>query len=266
MEVSYVLLHKEFVEVRLLRLRKYRVYTGIRVALAVASLAFVSACSPAPSISSINDPYEANNRRVHEFNRRLDQSLLKPASEAYGDLLSEPISTGVDNFAANLSLPGIVLNNLLQGNVPDALSNSARFVINSTVGVAGLFDPASDNKLYEQSSDFGETLHVWGFREGNYVELPVLGPSTERDVVGRLVDFVMDPLRLVLPEDLKYLGTAAEVLDTFGDRDKYSYLVDSILYESEDSYAQSRLSYLQNRRRTLVGELTEYDLEDPYAE
>ncbi|MCB1366286.1 MAG: VacJ family lipoprotein [Rhodobacteraceae bacterium] len=234
--------------------------------LVLALVALVSACSNAPQMSTINDPHEAMNRRTHDLNKSLDRNILKPLSSGYGKVTAGPVSTGISNFASNLSLPGKVVNDLLQLDVADAFQNTARFVMNSTIGLAGLLDVATQNGLDEQYTDFGETLHVWGFHEGSYLELPVLGPSTERDAAGVIVDFVMDPLNFVVPSPERYWGTAAKLLNKVGDRGRYSDLVDSVLYDSEDSYAQSRLLYLQSRRHDLYGQLNDDDLEDPYAE
>ncbi len=151
-------------------------------------------------------------------------------------------------FSENVGLPGAVLNNLLQGDIEGITRNTLRFVINSTVGVLGLFDPPAHIGIDEVETDFGETLAVWGIPEGAYVELPFLGPSTERDAVGRLVDIVIDPLDGVGSAPMSDYGTAARVADIVIDRGDFGDTLDSVLYESADSYAQSRLFYLQNRR------------------
>jgi phospholipid-binding lipoprotein MlaA len=238
----------------------------IRTGLLLAVLLVLSACVAAPRATEINDPNELRNRKVHAFNKGLDQALVKPTATAYGIIMPRPVERGVDNFAANLSLPGMVLNDMLQLNIEDAFSNLARFTLNSTIGVAGLIDVATQNGLPEKPTDFGETLNVWGVAEGAYVELPVFGPSTTRDTVGLLVDFIIDPAGQLLPSGKRWLSPTAYVLNKVGDRNKYSDLVDSVLYESEDSYAQSRLLYLQNRRNELYGGISDADLEDPYAD
>lgn len=229
------------------------------------AIILLGACSSATGPDGINDPYEARNREVHGANVGLDRGLVRPVSQGYGKTLPEPVRRGVGNFASNLSLPGIVVNDLLQFRLEDALNNSARFLLNSTVGLAGVLDPASAVGVEKRSTDFGETLHVWGAQEGAYVELPLLGPSTTRDAIGKVVDTVMDPLSLAIPRPERFIGTAASVADKVGDRYQYSDFVDSILYESADSYAQARLLYLQNRRFELRrGE--EPDYVDPYED
>ena len=238
-----------------------------RTVLCLATMmVIIAACTPAPRATGINDPYEAQNRKVHALNKSLDRSVLKPVAHSYGTVTRGPISTGVSNFASNLSLPRYVLNDLLQLNIKEATHNTLRLAINSTVGLGGIFDVASQGGLYEKSTDFGETLHVWGVGEGAYMELPVLGPSTTRDAIGTAVDFAIDPLNRLLTGRRKYVGTTAFILKKLGDRDKYSSTVDSVLYESEDSYAQARILYLQSRRRDLSGGLTDAELEDPYAQ
>lgn len=242
-------------------------FAGLRGLLILSVVAFgIAGCAHGPRESGITDPHEARNRQIHEFNKSLDRSLLKPASKAYGKVAVGPISKGVDNFASNLGLPGIVMNDLLQFRLGNAVHNTARFALNSTFGLAGLLDVATQNRLPERTTDFGETLYVWGFPEGNFVELPVFSASTQRATVGLVVDFVANPTNILLSSAQRNIGTAAKILKKADDRNKYSDLVDSVLYESADSYAQSRLLYLQSRRHALYGGLTEDDLEDPYAE
>jgi phospholipid-binding lipoprotein MlaA len=231
---------------------------------AAAVLVTLAGCSPAPLDGSVNDPYESFNRQIHDFNKGLDTAVLRPAGQAaegLPDFVTEPVA----NFADNAGLPGAVLNGVLQLDIEGVTKNTLRFLINSTVGVLGLFDPAGAIGIAEEETDFGETLAVWGVPEGAYVELPVLGPSTERDAVGRVVDFVIDPLdRVGRPAMLEY-GTAARVADIVITRGTFGDTLDSVLYESADSYAQSRLFYLQNRRFEL-GQSGGADVVDPYAD
>ncbi len=215
--------------------------------LATLTLLIVTACT-APAPKSFNDPNEEGNRRTHEANRRLDRALIRPASGAYGHVVPGPVRQGVGNFASNLNLPGNIVNNLLQLNINGAVKNSWRFVINTTLGVGGIFDPATDIGLDEEMGDFGQTLHVWGVGEGEYVELPLLGPSNQRDTLGMVVDVFTNPLTFGAPTPEKYMGPVAKSLSKLGDRYDFSDTVDSILYDSADSYAQARLLYLQHRR------------------
>lgn len=233
------------------------------VALALSAL---GACAAPPPPAVPYDPSEAQNRQTHEFNKALDKALLGPASEGYGKTIPEPVRRGVQNFASNLDLPGDVLNGLLQGRPKRAVENTLRFVINSTIGIGGLLDPARAIGIGGKPTDFGETLHVWGVAEGAYNELPVLGPSTDRDTVGRVVDIFINPVRLAVPREGRLALDGVGVVSTLGDRYRFGDTVDSILYDSTDSYAQARLLYLQNRRFELGQTTSETDFEDPYAE
>lgn len=234
--------------------------------LVISTVVMVGGCSTVERDRGINDPNEHANRKMHEFNRGLDSALLKPTSQVYGSIVPQPAIDAISNFSSNLELPVMILNNLLQFDLGGAANNTLRFAFNSTFGVAGLFDMAGSAGIYEQTTDFGKTLSVYGVGEGAYVELPGFGPSTERDAAGIIVDFAINPLNFILPNPEKYIGTAAKVLDLVGDRHTYSDLVDSLLYESEDSYAQARQLYLENRRFDLSGEIDDAEYEDPYAD
>ncbi|MCH2076279.1 MAG: VacJ family lipoprotein [Rhodobacteraceae bacterium] len=222
----------------------------------LATLVFLMGCAAAPDETGFYDPLEGLNRGVHGFNKGVDTLAFRPVSQVYGTVVPAPVRTGVDNFSDNLGLPGVIVNNALQGDLESAASNTGRFLVNSTFGLLGFLDPATELGTPERSTDFGETLHVWGVGEGAYVELPVLGPSTARDAAGFVVDVFLDPLDTVLesPESDYRLGArGAEIANT---RYRFGDTVDGILYESADSYAQSRLIYLQNRR-------FELGIEDP---
>lgn len=227
-----------------------------RAILALLAAGFVAGCSvPGPNEApdGIHDPYEAQNRRVHAFNRGLDRAVLAPAGKGYARVVPQGVQDNVSNLADTVSLPGTIVNQILQGRPGDATRNSLRFAINATLGFGGLADVASDLGLQADDSDFGETLHVWGAPEGAYVELPVLGPSTERDAVGEVVDFFTNPLDYALSRNARRAKTGLRVVKVIGDRGRYGDTVDSILYDSADSYSQLRVIYLQNRRFELDG-------------
>lgn len=236
----------------------------------------LAACGPAPQPTGINDPLEPMNRAVHGLNKGLDTVLLRPGAQAYG-VVPEPVRQGVSNVADTLDLPGDMANHLLQGRIGPATTNFLRFGVNVVFGLGGLMDVATEAGLPRDSTDFGETLHVWGVGEGPYVELPGFGPSTMRDAVGLAVDLGLNPVNRVAKGKDATAVTVAKVLARLRDRGRYSNTVDSILYESADSYAQARLLYLQNRRFELSrgadagGEGAAADdfidpYEDPYAE
>lgn len=205
------------------------------------------------------DPYEAQNRRFHAFNRGLDKALVRPASKGYSAVLPDEVETVVGNFARNFSQPSVMVNGLLQGDFETVGISFSRFAVNTLFGFGGLIDVATAFEFEEPRADFGETLYVWGVREGAYLELPLIGPATERDAFGRFVDLFTNPLSYVLESPENGIGTVASFGSRLSDRNRFSDTVDSILYESADSYAQLRLIYLQNRRFSLGAE-------DPSAE
>lgn len=238
--------------------------------LAVATgLTLAAACAPADR-GPIWDPHEAQNRAVHAANRSLDEAIFGGrAAAAAGAALPAPVLKGVVNLAGNLDQPLAVANNLMQFRPGAAAHNALRFLVNSTLGLGGLLDIASDLGLPARPTDFGETLHVWGVPEGAYVELPLLGPSTERDAIGMIADHALNPMRVVIPARLRPAATALDLGARLVERSEASEFVADILYGSADSYAQARLLYLQNRRFRLgdtryVDDFDPY--EDPYAD
>lgn len=234
----------------------------MRAPIAAAALALVTACTAAPPGAEFNDPYEAQNRRAHAFNQSLDTAVFGGPGAQKAPFLPAPVARGIGNFVSNLRLPGHALNGVLQARPKTVAQNALRFALNSTLGIGGLFDPASVVGLDEVATDFGETLHVWGVPEGAYLELPLAGPTTERDLAGKVVDMVINPLN-ALGEPERYYALGLSAASKVDDRLRYSDTVDSVLYGSADSYAQLRLYYLQNRHYKLG---IEQEVLDPYAD
>lgn len=223
----------------------------------------ISACSVAPQGVDVHDPYENTNRKVHAFNKGLDRNLVRPVAKGYDAVVPDPVEQGISNFASNLSLPGKMVNNTLQFDLKGLGKNLFRFVVNTTAGVGGLFDPSTVMGVEEADTDFGQTLQKWGAPEGAYVELPVFGPSTQRGAAGLVVDFALDPLSYVIGQPEASYRTAARASDILHTRNQLGDQIDSVLYESADSYAQARSIYLQNRRFTLGSDDTA-DIDDLY--
>ena len=246
--------------------RKYLPRRRVRSAVwpCIVAFAGLTACSSVTD-QGINDPFEKENRSTFELNRNVDRTIIRPIAEDASKIIPEPVKQGVANFADNLDVPTSVVNDLLQAKVGKAVGNTLRFAVNTTIGIGGLFDPATKLGLPGTPTDFGETLHVWGVSEGAYLVLPVLGPSTRRDALGKVVDYALDPLRLVIPKNKAYIGTLAKVGAKIRDRGRYFETIDSILYDSADGYAQSRLLYLEHRRYNLGQATTDSTFEDPYA-
>ena len=131
---------------------------------------------------------------MYQVNDVLDRAVTRPIAKAYNAVLPEPVRNGVTNFSNNLTTPASSLNNFLQGKPRDGFGELTRFIINSTVGVVGLFDIAAKNGLEPRTEDFGQTAAVWGVPNGPYVMLPFRGPSTLRDAVLMPLDILVDPL------------------------------------------------------------------------
>ena len=230
----------------------------------LAGLLVLGGCAAPQPGADVNDPFEQTNRRIHDFNVGVDRAILRPAGQL-ANKAPEIITGPVVNFSNNVSLPGMVVNTVLQGDIGGTVTNTMRFLLNSTVGVLGLFDPAGAIGITEVKTDFGETLAVWGVGEGPYIELPLLGPSNARDAIGEIVDLALNPLDQVgLQPQIDY-GTYARIGEVIIDRGAFGDTLDSVLYDSADSYAQARLIYLQNRRYEL-GETAVDGYIDPYAE
>ncbi|AJE45278.1 MlaA family lipoprotein [Celeribacter indicus] len=219
--------------------------------LPFAGTILLTACASPDEGRGINDPYEETNRAWHDRNVALDRAVIRPVSNAYGTAVPDPLRRGLSNVSDTLSIPGAVVNDLLQFELGDAVHNTARFAVNATIGLAGLFDPATEMGLEARDADFGETLHRWGVTEGAYVVLPVYGPSTERDALGLAVDVALDPVGSLLGSNERKAKTGLTVAELADTRYRYSDIYESIIYESADSYAQMRLTYLDQRRYEL---------------
>jgi phospholipid-binding lipoprotein MlaA len=225
----------------------------------------VTACSQAPNALD-NDPLELVNRKTHELNKFVDNNFISPTSVGYSALVPDPLENSLSNFSGNLSMPGKVVNNVLQLDLKAAGQNLSRFIVNSSIGLLGIFDPANRIGLYENSSDFGQTLHRWGFNEGAYIELPLFGASNFRDAVGRFVDMtLLDPSSYVLKEPVTTYRSVAGVGALLQARQIYGDQINAVLYESADSYSQNKLIYLQRRRFQLKDKANEVYI-DPYSE
>ncbi|MCH2165421.1 MAG: VacJ family lipoprotein [Marinovum sp.] len=246
------------------------VFNTFRRSACAAALAGLSACTLPGSndvtSEGIFDPYEPENRQVHAFNKALDTNIVRPVAVAYDAVVPDGIERNILNFSDNLSVPGAIINQVMQLDMNGATRNSVRFIINSTLGFGGLADVASDMGLPEDDADFGQTLAVWGFPEGAFLEIHALGPMTERDGVGKIVDYALNPLRGLGAKESD-IATGAGVAAGLTARSKFSSTIDSVLYESTDSYAASRDIYLQNRRFELEqAGVAKEDESDPYAD
>src|ERR1700676_903323 len=177
-----------------------------RAALCVFYLLGVSGCVTLPPNSQRvpQDPWESWNRGVYKFNDKVDRAIAKPVTKAYVRVVPQPVRTGVSNFFANLNTTTVMINDALQGKFLAAGNDLGRFLLNSTVGVGGILDPATPAGLDKNDEDFGQTLGHWGVHAGPFVELPLLGPSDLRDAPSKVVDAYTDPQQYVSNLTVKY--------------------------------------------------------------
>lgn len=228
---------------------------GTLVALLLAAAGPAAAVEP-----DERDPFERVNRATFAFNDALDRMLARPAARAYRRVVPEPARTAVSNFVANLEYPTTILNSALQGKFGEAGTGTARFVVNSTVGVAGLWDPATRLGLEATDEDFGQTLGHWGVPSGPYLVVPVFGPSSVRDAPSRFVDRYTNARRYVGDGDYtEYALWGVDVLDTRAEL----LAAQAALETAFDPYALVRNAFLQ-RREYLVrdGDVPEEEFED----
>lgn len=223
---------------------------GLRALLLGFCAAALAGCAgtPSPEALAANDPYEATNRDVFALNRHLDRVLFIPTLKRYL-WLPDGIRTGVHNVLRNLAAPTIFVNDLLQAQPERAGQTAARFVINSSVGLGGLFDPASGAGLAYHGEDFGQTLAVWGFGEGPYLMLPLLGPNNPRDTLGLAVDtFALDPTNYIHFKQHFWWDAGRQYLNFLDLRSQSFEALQGIERSSVDYYASLRNLYRQARQ------------------
>jgi phospholipid-binding lipoprotein MlaA len=194
------------------------------------------------------DPWEGLNRGVYKFNETFDDYLARPVARTYVKVLHQEIRTRIANFFSNLADPFIGVNNFLQGKFEDGVNDWARFAFNSTIGLLGLHDVASEMGLEKNNEDFGQTFGRWGAGPGPYLVLPVLSSSTVRDTVGLGLDWTFDPLSDVRPINLRNSLVVLRGVNTRADLLEASRILEEAAL---DKYVFQRDAYLQ-RRRSLI--------------
>jgi len=194
------------------------------------------------------DPIEGFNRAIYGFNEAVDTVLIKPVAQGYDAVLPSPVRTGVTNFFGNIADFFIGVNNLLQGKPDQAVSDLGRVLVNTTVGLLGVLDWASDMGMEKHEEDFGQTFGRWGVGDGAYVMLPILGPRTVRDTAGFVLDFVADPVGNVGHIPTRNTLYAIRFIDVRADL----LPADKVIEEAAlDKYSYVRDGYLQ-RRNNLI--------------
>lgn len=218
---------------------------------------------PAPAQAPASyDPWEKFNRKVHTFNNAVDRAVARPLARVYVAAIPRPVRLGVGNFFDNLRQPLTMVNQLLQGRPRDATQTFGRFVLNSTVGIGGIFDPASDLKMKRRSEDFGQTLGTWGWKRSRYVELPFFGPRTVRDVLGLAGDMPLSPVRQIEDDKLRIFLQGLNLVDTRAQL----LSLDSLREGAVDDYALVRDSWLQRRNYQIESHRTQKQTEEELPE
>ncbi len=197
---------------------------------------------------NLKDPLEGINQVTFDFNNKVDEAVARPVALAYRKTLPKKMRDRIRNFLDNITSPVTFVNDLLQGEVKRAQVTFVRFFVNSTIGVAGLYDVAGDTGLRGHREDFGQTLAVWGVGPGPYLVVPLLGPHTTRHLTGRVVDSRIDPFGYLLETGgvgwVSIIGTTIDVVDR---RERLIEVIDEMKKTSLDFYAAARSGYWQSR-------------------
>jgi phospholipid-binding lipoprotein MlaA len=223
--------------------------TRLSATLAVGAL--LAGCA-APKTPDARDPLESFNRGVYSFNETVDHALLRPVARGYVKVTPEPVRTCIHNMFNNLGDVWSATNSFLQGRPRDGINTVGRFLTNTTLGVGGCIDFASTSGARRIPNDFGTTLGVWGIGPGPYLVLPVLGSSTVRDGIGRIVDFEGNPVAVSQIDNVRLRNSlwGLELLDTRADLLQITDTIDRVAL---DPYSFVRDAYLQRRAARIVG-------------
>lgn len=213
-----------------------------------AMVLFMTGCATTNQSAGVSDPLEGYNRAMYQFNDAVDTAVLKPVARGYDAVVPDPISQGVSNFFSNLNDITVIINDLFQGKFYQAYRDTHRFVLNTTVGVAGIFDVASLSGFTKNNEDFGQTLGVWGAEPGAYIVLPFFGPRNVRDTFGLVGDMFTDPVMYVEGDDARIALVGTRVVDTRADLLKAEKVLDQA---ATDEYSYVRDAYM-SRRQYLV--------------
>ena len=208
----------------------------------VSCVLTVGGCTSVPNADSAQaDPYENFNRRIHNFNMSADKRVLKPIAQGYRWVLPDPVERGIANVFSNLDDPQVAINQILQGKLALGISDLGRFVVNSTLGIGGIFDVATGMGMPKHVEDFGQTFARWGFESGAYLVVPFWGPSSPRNGIGDMVGSYAFPPRYVDHVPTRNTLYGVSVLN------RRAALLDVEEIVSGDRYSFIRDAYLQRR-------------------
>jgi len=217
------------------------------------SMVALSACATTgedQTATTVYDPLEGWNRSVYAFNEEVDKAVLQPVAKGYRTVTNEPVRGGVSNFLTNLNQPVVFANTVLQGKPIAAVDTAARFVLNTTVGIGGVFDLASTIDIPLHREDFGQTLGVWGVPNGPYLMLPLMGPSNLRDVSGLGVDAAFNPLNYAEFEGDTEFRVATGIAGAISARERLIEQIE-VLRDQPEPYIALRRNYTQQREAAI---------------
>ncbi len=235
-------------EKRLVQPRRWAMGVPLGFLLLATGLLVSGCAGPTTSYStSDNDPFERTNRKVFVFNQMVDKAVALPVAKFYVRVVPEPARTGVHNILTNINLPVVFANDVLEGELNRGGQTIGRFAVNSTLGLGGLTDVASTLGIPGHDADFGTTLGTWGISEGPFLILPLLGPAPPRDLTGKAVDILLDPLTYVSLHNKIYYEVGIGTMEVLDLRSRNIETLENIERTSLDDYATTRSLYLQYR-------------------
>lgn len=235
--------------------------------LALLAVVLCAGCATTGTTAGdgVNDPFERANRAIFRFNLAADRAILRPVATGYHNITPDPLERSISKFFTNLSSPVVIVGDLLQGKFKQAGSDTARFLVNSTIGILGFLDPATHMGLEYHDEDLGQAFGRWGIGEGPYLMVPILGPYSMRDGIARVLELPLEPIRYI--EDTGARNSAIVLYSI----DKRVALLpgDEALESAFDPYLFLRDAYLQRREYLLYDgnpPLPEDDFGDDYSE
>jgi phospholipid-binding lipoprotein MlaA len=223
---------------------RVQLMSRVRTSLTALMFLILTGCASTGEFADPRDPWEGFNRAMFSFNDSVDRAIIKPLAKGYKAVVPVPLDRGITNFFSNLGDIGSAINNALQFKLSRAGSDLGRVVLNTTLGLLGFFDVATNMNLPHYGEDFGQTLGVWGSSPGPYIVLPLLGPSSGRDAVGLVVDWFTDPITYIEDDSVRIALRALWFVDRRADLLGATNLVEQAAL---DPYEFVRNAYLQKR-------------------
>jgi len=211
--------------------------------LCLSTLLIACSSQPVTQTDPERDPWEAYNRKIHAFNEGFDKAIFRPVAKGYDVIMPDAPQRGVRNFFRNLNYPVTLLNSLLQGKIEHAFTATGRFMMNSSIGLLGFFDVATKAGIPQYDEDFGQTLAVWGWKDSRYLVMPVVGPYTVRDLLGRSFYGYFHPISYAIREHNNYWPLVADLISLRAELLPLQPDIDA----AADPYVLIRDVYLQNR-------------------